>query len=274
MMEMYRKQQWSISLFLTLIVGFTFSQSGCLTNRRGNKLDILKLTPKTPKKTSTALNPALLKPELATATAPATFDAKFETTKGDFTITVHRDWAPHAADRFYNMIQAGYFESDIAIFRAIDGFMFQFGIHGDPAVNSAWRNSTIPDDPSVGKKNIPGTLSFAQTGNPNSRSVQMFCNLRLNDSLDIPQPGGGSPFVPFAEIKTGSSVLKKINTEYGENPKNENVQGKFKKQGNDYILERFKNIDLIQSVTILEPPQSASTALRLDEPDRTPTVVR
>lgn len=80
--------------------------------------------------------------------------------------------------------------------------------------------------------------------------------------------------MPFAEIKTGSSVLKKINTEYGENPKNENVQGKFKKQGNDYILERFKNIDLIQSVTILEPPQSASTALSLDEPDRTPTVVR
>jgi peptidyl-prolyl cis-trans isomerase A (cyclophilin A) len=253
---MYRKQIWPCTLFLTLVVGFISSQSGCVAGNRVNNFDLSKLNPKANAKAINVggHNPALMKPELATAKAPATFDAKFETTKGDFTITVHRDWAPHAADRFYNMVEVGYFDSDIAIFRAIDGFMFQFGIHGDPEVNAAWRNSTIPDDPSTGKKNAPGTLSFAQTGNPNSRSVQMFCNLGLNTMLDSEQPGGGSPFVPFAQIKTGASVLKKINTEYGENPKNENVQKQFKKQGNEYILDRFKNIDLIKSVTILETP--------------------
>lgn len=250
---MYCNQQWSASLFLTLIIGLSFFQSGCLTGDRANKLELLALNPKAIKNTSTVRNPALLKPELATETAPETFDAKFETTKGDFTVTVHRDWAPHAADRFYNMIRVGYFESDIAIFRAIDGFMFQFGIHGDPTVNSAWSNSTIPDDPPKGIKNIPGTLSFAQTGNPNSRCVQMFCNLGLNTNLDSAQPNGGVAFVPFAEIKTGKSTIQKINTEYGENPRNENVQGKFKKLGNEYILDQFKNIDLIKSVTILEP---------------------
>ena len=266
---MYRKQLCSSTLFLILVVSFISSQLGCVTKGRVNNFDLLRLNPKALTNTSTALNPALLKPELATAIAPSIFDAKFETTKGDFTITVHRDWAPHAADRFYNMIQVGYFESDIAIFRAMEGFMFQFGIHGDPAVNAAWRNSTFPDDPSKGKKNTPGTLSFAQTPHPNSRSVQMFCNLGLNTMLDSEQPGEGSPFVPFAEIKTGKSVLKKINTEYGENPKNENVQAKFKKQGNDYILNRFKNIDLIKSVTILEPQRQVDP-IDNDGRDQTP----
>jgi hypothetical protein len=110
----------------------------------------------------------------------------------------------------------------------------------------------MPDDPPKGIQNIPGTLSFAQTGSPNSRAVQMFCNLGMNSPLDQPQPGGGSPFVPFAEVTQGGSILNKINTEYGENHPRDNVQGKFKKQGNEYILDRFKNIDLIKSVTILE----------------------
>ena len=249
---MYCKQHGTLMFFLFMLGGFTILQSGCLLDYRDIKSGALRPEPKSLTNNPIARNPAILKPELANAIAPANFDAKFETTKGDFTITVHRDWAPHAADRFYNMIQVGYFESDIAIFRAIDGFIFQFGIHGDPTVNSAWSNSTIPDDPSKGKRNMPGTLSFAQAGSPNSRSVQMFCNLGINTPLDNAQPGGGSPFVPFAEIKTGESVLKKINTEYGENPRKENIQEKFKKQGNGYILDRFKNIDLIRSVTILE----------------------
>jgi peptidyl-prolyl cis-trans isomerase A (cyclophilin A) len=250
MMFMYAKQHGVLVFILTTVIGLTLLQSGCNFRSWYPPTPLIKSDLLT--KEPIARNPALLQPELAKATAPKTFDAKFETTKGDFTITVHRDWAPHAADRFYNMIQVGYFESDIAIFRAVDGFMFQFGIHGDPAVNSAWSNSTMPDDPPKGIQNIPGTLSFAQTGSPNSRSVQMFCNLGINTPLDQTQPGGGSPFVPFAEVKQGGSVLNKINTEYGENSPRDNVQGKFKKQGNEYILDRFKNIDLIKSVTILE----------------------
>ena len=70
-------------------------------------------------------------PSKATAKAPDKFKAKFATTAGDFTIEVTREWSPLGADRFYNLIQVGFFE-DIAIFRAIEGFMAQFGIHGDP----------------------------------------------------------------------------------------------------------------------------------------------
>ena len=85
-------------------------------------------------------------PTKAVKMAPATFRVKFETTKGDFVVQINRSWAPKGADRFYNLVDTGYFK-DIAIFRAISGFMFQFGIHGDPAVNKKWSNSNIKDDP-------------------------------------------------------------------------------------------------------------------------------
>lgn len=191
---------------------------------------------------------ALMDPSKATATAPDKFRVQFVTSKGNFTVEVTRAWAPNGADRFYNMVKVGYFK-DVAIFRAIENFMFQFGIHGDPAVAAKWSESNIQDDPSAGISNTPGRLSFAQTGRPNSRSVQMFVNLGQNAFLDQAR-GGGAPFVPFGEIVAGMDVVKAINTEYGENPRGEDVQGNFKTKGNAYILKKFPNIDIIRSVSI------------------------
>src|SRR5213082_1579304 len=77
-----------------------------------------------------------MSPSDATATAPATFKVKMSTTKGDFVIEVHRDWAPLGADRFYNLVKLGYFD-DARFFRVIQDprpFMVQFGINGTPSV--------------------------------------------------------------------------------------------------------------------------------------------
>ncbi len=188
---------------------------------------------------------ALTNPAKATLKAPATFKAKFVTTKGDFVIEVKREMAPNGADRFYNMIKAGFFQ-DIAVFRAIRGFMFQFGIHGEPKIAQAWGNATITDDPFVGNSNEPGTISFAQTGRPNSRSSQMFINLGNNAALDRQRP----PFVPFGKVISGMEVVKNINTEYGENSRE--VQGNFRMKGNSYIREKYPKIDFIKSVEIQE----------------------
>jgi peptidyl-prolyl cis-trans isomerase A (cyclophilin A) len=195
-------------------------------------------------------------PSKAKFEAPPKFQAKLETTKGDIIIEVNRDWAPNGADRFYSMVKIGFFK-DIAIFRAIDQFMFQFGIHGNPTVANVWGDANIKDDPSAGKSNVPGTISFAQTGMPNSRSTQMFINLGNNSMLDQSR-GGGAPFVPFGQVVKGMDIVRKINTEYGENPRNENIQGLFKSKGNAYIKERFPNIDFIKSVTLV--PGAASGA--------------
>ncbi len=188
-------------------------------------------------------HPALLDPSKATEQAPENFKVKVETTKGDFVISIAREASPNGVDRFYNLVKIGYFK-DIAIFRAVNGFMFQFGIHGDPAVSDKWAEANINDDANVGVSNVPGTICFAKTGAPNSRSTQMFINLGNNSFLD------DQGFTPFGKVTEGLEVVGKINTEYGENKGD--VQGEFKQKGNQYILKKFPNIDLIKSVTIVE----------------------
>ena len=188
-------------------------------------------------------HPALTDSTLATKEAPAKFRVKIETTKGDFVVEVNRAWSPNGADRFYNLVDIGFFQ-DVAIFRAIKGFMFQFGIHGTPAVAAEWGEANIKDDPMVSISNLPYTLCFAKTGAPHSRSSQMFVNLGNNAGLDR------QGFTPFGKVVEGKDVVDKINTEYGENVGN--VQGEFKAGGNAYIQAKFPNIDMIRSVTLVE----------------------
>src|SRR5947209_20296432 len=59
--------------------------------------------------------------------APAQFNAKFETSKGAFTVEVHRDWAPRGADRFYELVEQNFFD-DARFFRIVRNFVVQFGI--------------------------------------------------------------------------------------------------------------------------------------------------
>ena len=184
-------------------------------------------------------------PDKATEKAPATFKAKFVTTEGDFVVEVTREWAPNGADRFYNMVKMGYF-NDIAIFRAIKGFMFQFGIHGNPKVNEKWADATIKDDKNHPKaSNTEGFVTFARTGAPDSRSTQIFVNLGNNARLD---PTG---FTPFGKVVDGKDVLTKINSEYGEN-RAPNFQGAFTAKGNAYAKMIYPNLSYIKSAALVE----------------------
>ena len=201
-------------------------------------------------------HPGLRDPSQAKFKAPdEPFFVEFETTKGNFVIEVNREWAPNGADRFYSMVKVGFFNK-VAIFRAVKGFMFQFGIHGDPDVAKAWKDASIKDDKPAGKSNVTGTISFAQTGRPNSRSSQMFINLGNNSPLDI-QRNGGAGFYPFGKIIKGQDVIKKINTEYGENKGN--VQGEMISGGNAYIQKKFPNLDFIKQVKFVKDPRVAGS---------------
>ena len=127
-----------------------------------------------------AANP-LLSPADLTEAAPETFQARFETTKGEFVVEVTRAWAPNGADRFYNLVKNGFFE-DVRFFRVMENFMAQFGMHGDPQVQAAWTMATIPDDP-VMTSNTRGTLTFAMRG-ADTRTTQLFLNFVDNSRLD------------------------------------------------------------------------------------------
>src|ERR1051325_7222672 len=117
-------------------------------------------------------------PDPAFATqGPDSFRAKLSPPRGDFVISVHRAWAPLGADRFYNLVRSGFFDST-RFFRVIPGFMAQFGLHADTAVTAAWRERRIPDDP-AGRSNQRGMVTFATAG-PGTRSRTSPCNSRLD----------------------------------------------------------------------------------------------
>jgi peptidyl-prolyl cis-trans isomerase A (cyclophilin A) len=189
---------------------------------------------------------AAMSPSQATATAPATYKVKMTTAKGDFVIEVHRDWSPLGADRFYNLVKLGYF-NDVAFFRVIKGFMVQFGINGDPALNRAWRVATFKDDPSTKHSNTRGTITFATAG-PNMRTTQVFINYGNNSRLDA------MGFTPFGKVVSGMNVVDKIEGMYGEGAPSGNgpEQEATQRQGNAYLKAQFPKLDYVKKAT-LEP---------------------
>ena len=178
-------------------------------------------------------------------TAPATFKAKFETSKGDFVIEVHRDWAPLGADRFYDLVKAAFYD-DVRFFRVLDGFMAQFGIHGDPVVSAKWRSQRIQDDP-VKSSNKRGFVSYAMAG-PNTRTTQLFINFGDNSQLDR------MGFSPFGQVVEGMEVVDQLYAEYGEGaPSGRGPdQGRMQAEGNEYLMKAFPKLDWIKKATIAE----------------------
>jgi peptidyl-prolyl cis-trans isomerase A (cyclophilin A) len=182
---------------------------------------------------------ALLDPSKATAKAPAAYRVRFTTTRGTFVVAVTRAWAPLGADRFYNLVQAGFFEG-ARFFRVVPRFVVQFGLSGDPRVNEAWQSARIADDP-VKQTNARGRITFATAG-PGTRTTQLFINLADNPRLD--QMG----FSPFGEVAAeGMSVVSAIYAGYGELPD----QGRITTEGNSYLEAQFPKLDYVKKAEVV-----------------------
>ncbi|HMV69073.1 MAG TPA: peptidylprolyl isomerase [Myxococcota bacterium] len=176
--------------------------------------------------------------------APAAYKVQFSTTKGDFVIEVHKDWAPLGADRFYNLVRAGFYD-DTAFFRVVDGFMVQFGLSGYPAVNQKWFGARIQDDPNK-QPNTRGRISFATSG-PNSRTTQVFINFVDNSKLDA------MGFSPFGEVVSGMDVVDKLYKGYGEGAPGGKgpAQPKIQKFGKSYLKKDFPDLDWVTKAVVL-----------------------
>ena len=185
----------------------------------------------------------LANPAALNETAPATYKARFDTSKGVFVVDVHRDFAPLGADRFYNLVKNGFYDDD-RFFRVISGFMVQFGINGDPKISAPWRDARINDDP-VKQSNKRGFISFATSG-PNSRTTQVFINFRDNGRLD------SSGFSPFGQVTSGMNVVDSLYSGYGEGaPSGRGPnQGQVQFEGNAYLENAFPNLDFVKKATI------------------------
>src|SRR6202045_2564041 len=204
------------------------------------------ITPAAKSYDRTLLHPALLKDK-----APETYQVKFETSKGDFTVSVTRAWAPLGADRFYNLAKHHFFDNQ-SFFRVLTGFIAQFGISAYPALNPVWEKATIKDDP-VTQSNKKFFLTFATAG-PNTRTTQLFLNLADNPRLD------GMGFAPFGQVTEGMNVVDTLYTDYGEGPPTGSGpdQDKIQEQGKPYLDKNFPNLDFIKTTTLTPAPSPAT----------------
>jgi len=185
-------------------------------------------------------------PEVVVGPAPDSFRVALSTSKGDVVVEVYKAWSPHGADRFYQLVSEGFFD-DQRFFRVIPQYIAQFGASADPKKNDRWDDAKIPDDPRT-QSNSRGTLSFAAEA-PNTRSHQLFFNLKDNPKLD-PQN-----FIPIGRVVDGMAVLDALYDDYGDTPKYRLVAT----LGNEYLHRMFPRMDFIRTARVVGAPPPPAT---------------
>jgi peptidyl-prolyl cis-trans isomerase A (cyclophilin A) len=171
--------------------------------------------------------------------APASFLVRFYTTidpNTPITLNVTREYSPRGVDHFYTLLQSNVqYYNENGLFRVVPNFVVQFGISGDPHISQKYYNETILDDP-VKISNLRGTVAYAMTSDPNSRTTQLYVNFQDNSRLDK------YGFTPFAVISENDmKIFDKVNAQYGEEPDQESIYN----EGNAYLKKNFPKLDYI-----------------------------
>ena len=188
-------------------------------------------------------------PDQATlmAHAPPVFRAAFKTTKGSFVLEVQRAWSPAGADRLWQLISTGFYDGN-SLFRVQKNFVVQFGISDRKDVNFFWDKRPIPDE-EVTQHNLKGTVSYARDG-MNSRTVQLFVNMKDNFKLDTVNYNGLRGFPPVGKIVEGFETFEALYGDYGFEPAN--WQDSVMVHGKAYLKGKFPNLDEILEARLVE----------------------
>ena len=221
------RNHWAVALALVVI--------GCAGRTTGS-------TPSAATRRALLLNPA--DPEWRRP-APALSRLRFETTKGVFVLELHRDWGPIGADRLYNLARLGYYD-DARFHRVNKNYIAQWGLNGDPAVNTAWKDQYLPDDPPR-SNNVRGSYAFAFKAQPNTRNTQIYINLADNTR------NNAEAFTVLGTVVEGMAVVDSLYSGYGENSGSgtrQGRQGPLAEGGNAYIDREYPLLDRILRVTV------------------------
>jgi len=166
---------------------------------------------------------------------------RMQTTAGDLVIDVFPDAAPHAAQRFLELVSSGFYD-DTPISRVVPGFVAQFGVNWREP-HKAWKDKTFDDD-STYYALERGTLAFAK-GPPNTNSTQVFINLKENNRLADPS----SNFTVFGEVVNGMDVVDKFvrvgDPSYGLD------QGRLWQDGGAYLDSLAEKPTMIQHAEVV-----------------------
>ena len=142
--------------------------------------------------------------------------AVLNTSLGDITIELLKDKMPITAGNFITLAKEGFYDG-LHFHRVIENFMVQFGCPHSKDPNSPRAGTgdsphgRVKDEhpPDAKISNARGTLSMANTGQPNSGSCQFFINVVDNPYLDWFSPGNSRHPV-FAKVIDGMDVVDSI----------------------------------------------------------------
>ncbi|MDQ6612988.1 MAG: peptidylprolyl isomerase [Gemmatimonadota bacterium] len=187
--------------------------------------------------------------------APPISHLRFETTKGVFVLELVREHGPIGADRLYNLARLGYYD-DTRFHRVNKNYIAQFGLHGNPAVNAAWKDQYLPDD-APRSHNVRGTFAFSFKAMPNTRSTQIYINLADNTRNDA------EAFTVLGTVVEGMDVVDNLYSGYGESSGSgvrQGKQGPLASGGNAYVDREFPLLDRILHVTVRVVKKSVKSA--------------
>jgi len=140
--------------------------------------------------------------------------AVFDTSAGSIRVEIFIDQMPITGGNFVSLAKSGFYDG-LHFHRVINNFMLQFGCphSSDPTSNRAGTggppHGTIQDEHAARLSNEPGTLSMANTGQPNSGGSQFFINTVHNHYLDWFTPGQSKHPV-FAKINEGMEIVNEV----------------------------------------------------------------
>lgn len=181
--------------------------------------------------------------------APEHYFAKFETSKGEFVIEVTRSLAPERADRFYDLVNTGFY--DTTRFYCVSSESARFGISGDPATNKKWESRALPFEP-VKSPHDYGAVSF-----DDPFTTAIFVEGRIEDHL---RDATGA--ATFGRVVSGMATLRQLSTADGCKPDPKKIAEK-----GDVYLEEFPRLDYVRSGRIdrnhVAPPPAALPSVML-----------
>lgn len=178
--------------------------------------------------------------------APESFQVLFKTTKGSFVLEAYRRWSPIGVDRLFQLVLTGYYNNS-SFFRVEPNYVVQFGISDNIEKNIFWNTRKLKDEPIL-QLHKRGIVAFVRDY-ANSRTAQLFINMKDNPVLDTSVRNGIKGYIPIGKIIKGMDVLTKFNSKYGRTVAA--IQDSIYLYGNAYLSEYFPGLDMIISAKII-----------------------